>query len=94
MILTVYDEDVLLVEHVLTIMTLLTVVALTARSFIPDENLIWCPEQLLRNVLAHAHYLPVNWRGFAHTSNVRNQFEEFFQLKAVIILKKFIISIT
>lgn len=83
MLLTVYDEDVLQVEHVLTLITILTVIAVAARSLIPDENLIWCPEQLLRNVLAHAHYLPVNWRGFAHTSNVRDQFEEFFQLKAV-----------
>lgn len=50
---------------------------------IPDENMIWCPEQLLRNVLAHVHYLPGSWRGYAHTSMVRDQFEQFFQLKAV-----------
>lgn len=55
---------------------------------IPDENMIWCPEQLLRNVLAHVHYLPTSWRGYAHTSTVRDQFEQFFQLKAMYILNE------
>ncbi|XP_021711499.1 autophagy-related protein 9A isoform X2 [Aedes aegypti] len=64
---------------------LLTVIA---RSMIPDENMIWCPEQLLRNVLAHVHYLPASWRGYAHTSTVRDQFEQFFQLKAMYIMNE------
>ena len=45
--------------------------------------MVWCPEQLLRNVLAHVHYLPSVWRGHAHSSVVRDQFELFFQLKIV-----------
>ncbi|CAD7087628.1 unnamed protein product [Hermetia illucens] len=84
--LTIYSEHVMQVEHVLTIASVLTVVGVGARIFIPNENMIWCPEQLLTTVLAHVHYLPVAWRGLAHTENVRSEFERFFQLKAVYLL--------
>ncbi|XP_070121318.1 autophagy-related protein 9B isoform X3 [Equus przewalskii] len=59
LVLTVYDEDVLAVEHVLTAMTVLGVTATVARSFIPEEQ---CqgrsPQLLLQAALAHMHYLP------------------------------------
>ncbi|XP_058822812.1 autophagy-related protein 9A [Topomyia yanbarensis] len=87
-LLAVYDEDVLQVQHVFTIFTVLGAASVIARSMIPDENMIWCPEQLLRNVLAHVHYLPASWRGYAHTSIVRDQFEQFFQLKAMYIVNE------
>uniref|UniRef100_A0A8C5PN91 Autophagy-related protein 9 n=1 Tax=Leptobrachium leishanense TaxID=445787 RepID=A0A8C5PN91_9ANUR len=61
--LTVYDEDVLTVQHILTAITVLGVLVTVARSFIPDEHLVWCPEQLLQCVLAHIHYMPDHWQG-------------------------------
>lgn len=73
------------VEHVLSIATILGAIVLVARSLIPDENLIWCPEQLIVSVLAHVHYLPTSWRGFAHTNRVCQQFGQFFQLRIVSI---------
>lgn len=87
-LLAVYDEDVFQVQHVFTICTVMGAASVISRSMIPDENMIWCPEQLLRNVLAHVHYLPAAWRGYAHTSGVRDQFEQFFQLKAMYILNE------
>ncbi|XP_055636422.1 autophagy-related protein 9A [Toxorhynchites rutilus septentrionalis] len=87
-LLAVYDEDVLQVQHVFTIFTVLGAASVISRSMIPDENMIWCPEQLLRNVLAHVHYLPAAWRGHAHSNLVRGQFEQFFQLKAMYILNE------
>lgn len=87
-LLAVYDEDVFQVQHVFTIFTILGAASVISRSMIPDENMIWCPEQLLRNVLAHVHYLPASWRGYAHTSTVRDQFEQFFQLKAMYIMNE------
>jgi autophagy-related protein 9 len=81
-ILTVIDEDVIQVEHVLMILTACISVALAAASLIPDENLVFCPEQLMKNILCHAHYLKPEWRGFAHTSKICGEFEDFFQLKA------------
>ncbi|GAB1289461.1 Autophagy-related protein 9B [Apodemus speciosus] len=59
LVLTIYDEDVLAVEHVLTTMTALGVTATVARSFIPEEQSQGRSSQLLlQAALAHMHYLP------------------------------------
>ncbi|XP_058035306.1 autophagy-related protein 9B isoform X2 [Ahaetulla prasina] len=80
--LTVYDEDVLTVQHILTAITLLGLVVTLARAFIPDEHLVWCPEQLLQCVLAHIHYIPDHWQGNAHKSETREELAQLFQYKA------------
>lgn len=87
-LLSVYDEDVLTVDHVLTAITVLGVIVAISRAFIPDENMVWCPEALMTAVLAHAHYLPDGWRGRAHTSTVRLHFSQLFQYKAVYLLEE------
>lgn len=87
-ILTVYDEDVLTVEHVLTTITVLGAIMAGARAFIPDENLVWCPETLLTAVLAHTHYRPDSWRGHAHTQTTRAQVAQLFQYRAVHLLEE------
>lgn len=61
---------------------------------IPDENLIFCPEQLMTAVLAHTHYLPITWKGQAHTSHVREHFGQFFQLRAFYLLSELVSPIT
>lgn len=88
LILTVYDEDVLTVEHVLTTMTILGAMVAGARAFIPDENLVWCPETLLTAVLAHTHYRPDSWRGYAHTQTTRAEVAQLFQYRAVHLLEE------
>ncbi|XP_034184864.1 autophagy-related protein 9 isoform X2 [Osmia lignaria lignaria] len=90
LILTVYDEDVLTVEHVLTTITILGALVAGARAFIPDENLVWCPETLLTAVLAHTHYRPDSWRGHAHTQTTRAQVAQLFQYRAVHLLEELI----
>ncbi|OXB69219.1 hypothetical protein ASZ78_011339 [Callipepla squamata] len=86
--LTIYDEDVLAVEHVLTTVTLLGVGITVCRSFIPDQHLVFCPEQLLRVILAHIHYMPDHWQGNAHRYETRDEFAQLFQYKAVFILEE------
>ncbi|XP_026876107.2 autophagy-related protein 9B isoform X2 [Electrophorus electricus] len=86
--LTVYDEDVLTVQHILTAITVLGVVITITRSFIPDEHMVWCPEQLLQCVLAHIHYMPDHWKGSAHKSETRDEMAQLFQYKAVFILEE------
>ncbi|KAJ4936469.1 hypothetical protein JOQ06_001061 [Pogonophryne albipinna] len=86
--LTVYDEDVLTVQHILTAITVLGVVITIARSFIPDEHMVWCPEQLLQCMLAHIHYMPDHWRGHANKSETRDEVAQLFQYKAVFILEE------
>ncbi|XP_046883282.1 autophagy-related protein 9B isoform X2 [Hypomesus transpacificus] len=86
--LTVYDEDVLTVQHILTAITVLGVVVTVTRSFIPDEHMVWCPEQLLQCVLAHIHYMPDHWRGTANKSETRDEVAQLLQYKAVFILEE------
>ncbi|XP_017556214.1 autophagy-related protein 9B [Pygocentrus nattereri] len=86
--LTIYDEDVLTVQHILTAITVLGVVITITRSFIPDEHMVWCPEQLLQCVLAHIHYMPDHWKGNANKSETRDEMAQLFQYKAVFILEE------
>ncbi|XP_008307870.1 autophagy-related protein 9A [Cynoglossus semilaevis] len=86
--LTIYDEDVLAVEHVLSSITLLGVCITVCRSFIPDKHMVFCPEQLLRVILAHIHYMPDHWQGNAHRYETRDQFSQLFQYRAVFILEE------
>lgn len=86
--LTIYDEDVLSVEHVLTIATVLGSIVAVCRGLIPDETIAWCPETLLSNVLAHTHYLPPGWQGQAHTSHIKREFQQLFQYRVVGLLEE------
>merc|ERR1719391_610525 len=52
-LLTVWDEDVLNVEHMLTVMTVCGALVAGAKVFIPNENLVYCPERTLTQVIAH-----------------------------------------
>ncbi|XP_074659348.1 autophagy-related protein 9A-like [Tubulanus polymorphus] len=87
-ILTVIDEDVLAVSHMLTTMTILGVVVTISRSLIPDEHMIFCPEALLMTTLAQIHYMPDSWKGNAHTYRVRDEFSQLFQYKITCILEE------
>uniref|UniRef100_A0A8C2T4A9 Autophagy-related protein 9 n=1 Tax=Coturnix japonica TaxID=93934 RepID=A0A8C2T4A9_COTJA len=86
--LTVYDEDVLTVQHILTAITMLGLLLTVARSFIPDEHSVQCPEQLLQRVLAHTHYMPQQWRGSAGAAETRNEMGQLFQYKAMFIVEE------
>ncbi|XP_043550346.1 autophagy-related protein 9A [Chiloscyllium plagiosum] len=86
--LTVYDEDVLAVEHVLTTITLLGLCVTVCRCFIPDKHMVFCPEQLLRVILSHIHYMPDHWQGAANRYETRDEFAQLFQYKAVFILEE------
>lgn len=39
-------------------------------------------------VLAHTHYLPITWRGLAHTARVRDQFGQLFQFRCTHLLNE------
>nr|XP_016930414.1 autophagy-related protein 9A [Drosophila suzukii] len=86
--LGIYEEHVFQVEHLLFISAGLGAIGVVCRTLIPDENLIWCPEQLMTAILAHVHYLPSEWRQQAHTARVRQEFSSFFQFKAGYLLSE------
>ncbi|KAM8933322.1 autophagy-related protein 9B [Lycaon pictus] len=88
LVLTVYDEDVLAVEHVLTAMTALGVTATVARSFIPEEQGGGrSPQLLLQAALAHMHYLPEEPGPAGRASDYR-QMARLLQYRAVSLLEE------
>ncbi|EPB71291.1 autophagy protein Apg9 [Ancylostoma ceylanicum] len=62
-ILSAWDEDVLQVEHVLTVISVCGVIMVMCRDMISDENLVWQPEVLLAHVTSELHYVPSEWKG-------------------------------
>ena len=86
----VWDEDVLNVEHMLTIITVMGAIVAGARILIPDPNIVFCPEKTLTAVMAHIHYFPDSWKGEAHTSRVMAELGELFPYTAVYLLHEII----
>jgi autophagy-related protein 9 len=89
-ILTIYDEDVLNVEHVLTIITISGTVAGIARSLIPDENTVYFMDQMMYQILAQVHYMPDAWLTHANSLVVRDEFVKLLQFKFVYFIEELI----
>ncbi|XP_006895218.1 PREDICTED: autophagy-related protein 9B [Elephantulus edwardii] len=88
LVFTIYDEDVLAVQHVLTAMTALGVTATVARSFLPDEKFQGrSAPQLLQAALAHMHYLPEE-PGPAGKTSAYRQMAQLLQYRAVSLLEE------
>ncbi|XP_013360035.1 PREDICTED: autophagy-related protein 9B [Chinchilla lanigera] len=88
LLLTVYDEDVLTVEHVFTTMTALGLAATVARSFLPEEQGHGRPPQLLlQAALAHMHYLPEEPSAGGRDSEYR-QMSQLLQYRAASLLEE------
>ncbi|XP_021018215.1 autophagy-related protein 9B [Mus caroli] len=89
LVLTIYDEDVLAVEHVLTTMTALGVTATVARSFIPEEQCQGRSSQLLlQAALAHMHYLPEEPGAAGARASSYWQMAQLLQYRAVSLLEE------
>ena len=56
------------------------------RVFIPDPNMVFCPETMLTSVLAHIHYFPSTWKGQAHSPKTMADLGEIFPYTAVYLL--------
>ena len=57
-----------------------------AKVFIPNENLVYCPERTLTQVIAHIHYFPVQWKGGAHSYKVMSELDLLFRYTAMYLL--------
>lgn len=89
LILTIYDEDVLNVEHVLTILTITGAVAGIARSLMPDETTsVYFVDQMMYQILAQVHYLPDAWVAHANAFLVRDEFVKLFQYRFVYFIEE------
>ena len=70
----------------LTIMSLCGALLAGAKVFIPNENLVYCPERTLTQVIAHIHYFPVQWKGGAHSYKVMSELDLLFRYTAMYLL--------
>lgn len=88
--LTVYDEDVITVEHILTIMTGLGAAIALSRAFIADDTnpMKQTQTELYTQILEHLHYIPY---GYAPYSNqARSVMATLFQYRIVNLLEDLI----
>ena len=70
----------------MTIMSLCGALLAGAKVFIPNENLVYCPERTLTQVIAHIHYFPVQWKGGAHSYKVMSELDLLFRYTAMYLL--------
>lgn len=86
--LSFYDQDVLTAEHAISFMASLGIIIKVCTGLIPDENIIYNPETLMKQILLICHYIPDYWKGKAHTLHVREEFSRLFQYKFVYLLEE------
>lgn len=84
--LTVYDEDVLTLDHALTVITALTVMIAVAHGFIPPViPPKFTKAELHDQILKHIHYVPHNHPPF--TPQARASMSNLFQYKLVRLME-------
>ncbi|CAG8457232.1 14145_t:CDS:10 [Funneliformis caledonium] len=59
-----------------------------SRNTIPDDHLVFDPEDSLKMVVEHTHYSPDGWRGRLHTDEVRREFIQLFELKVTLYIQE------
>lgn len=82
LLLTVYDEDVIQVVHLLTVVTALWLIWSSAGGFIPPEiPMRFTKVELYEQILQHIHYVPHHYPPF--TPQARASMSNLFQYKIV-----------
>ncbi|GAA5868016.1 hypothetical protein JCM8547_000782 [Rhodosporidiobolus lusitaniae] len=59
-----------------------------ARGMVPDENRVVDPEELMREIIEHTHYLPEEWKDKLHSADVHLAFGKLFQMKVSLFLQE------
>ncbi|GAN11252.1 APG9-domain-containing protein [Mucor ambiguus] len=91
---TLFDSEALLNFEITSNGTVLFYLGITGtifavtRGMIPDENQVFEPERLLRQVVEHTHYLPAEWKHKLHTDQVRAEFCKLFDYKVGIFIQE------
>ncbi|TPX57735.1 hypothetical protein PhCBS80983_g03625 [Powellomyces hirtus] len=58
------------------------------RGMVPDDNEVFEPALLLRNVVEEVRYMPDSWRGKMHTDQVRRQFSALLPYKLLLFVQE------
>ena len=59
-----------------------------ARGMLPEENLVYEPAHSLQQVIQFTHYAPAHWHGRLHTVEVKQEFEQLYQMKIVVLIEE------
>lgn len=90
-LLAIYDQELLLKLHITQEGTLVFYLGLfgtifaIARGMVPDENIVFEPENRLLQVVHDTHYLPEEWKDRLSTDEVRRSFAKIFVLKVQLL---------
>ncbi|KAJ2960340.1 hypothetical protein NQZ79_g4339 [Umbelopsis isabellina] len=93
-IITLFDSEVLLNFEITPNGTILFYLGLfggifaASRGMIPDDTLVFEPEQDIRKVIEITHYYPNEWRDKLHTDEVRARFSQMFDMKITLFLQE------
>lgn len=79
---------------VLFYITVFGSVLAVARGMVPEEHRVVDAEMLMKAVIEETHYLPAEWRGKLHSSQVHREFSKMFPLKLMIFLQELFSVIT
>ncbi|KAF1808999.1 APG9-domain-containing protein [Eremomyces bilateralis CBS 781.70] len=60
----------------------------TARSGIPDEDIVLDPEYALTHVIYHTRYYPPSWHDKLHSDEVRKDFSTLYKLRIILFLEE------
>ncbi|KAE9552204.1 hypothetical protein FO519_004585 [Halicephalobus sp. NKZ332] len=85
-ILTAWDEDVLTFEHVITVMSATAILIVAGRAFISNENLVFCPDFLMKQIVCNIHYAPESWLREAQSNEVVIEFGRIFHMRAYALI--------
>lgn len=94
MLFTLMDESILLHitlggRDLVWYIAIFSGVLAISRSLVPPaEELVFNPDKAMRRVVAYTHFLPDAWRSRTHTYDVRDNFSDYFQYKAVLLLRE------
>ncbi|RPB29502.1 APG9-domain-containing protein [Terfezia boudieri ATCC MYA-4762] len=70
-----------------------TVIAV-ARGMIPEEKLVYDPEEAIKYVINYTHYMPNEWNGKLHSDEIKQDFMQLYGLKVMIFFEELLSVIT
>ncbi|KJE90584.1 hypothetical protein CAOG_01880 [Capsaspora owczarzaki ATCC 30864] len=91
---SIYNEDFLLQVHLVEgrsmfwVLGVLIAILGVVRTLIPDENLVFDPPLLMRNVVYHIHMFPAHWKNREHTFEVAGEFSTLFDMRMVVFAQE------
>ena len=77
-------------ETLLWYLAFFSIILTISRAFIPEQQFIFQPIQLMKQLVNITHYLPKHWRGYIHTYYVKDQFSQLFKSRINIFIDEII----